>query len=136
MGKCFDGSQDAYRRGDGALAKKLSEEGKAHQAEMNRLHKEAARWVYNGECDSFLCYHQWGSQLIIYCAICLVLENNKVRSSRFLSLLHCSAEDICSFFRTGNPEKSTYMVYSSRRLSTLLRKRSRVLAHEVIKRFV
>jgi hypothetical protein len=50
MAKSFDGSQEAYRRGDGALAKQLSEEGKRHQAEMNRLNQEAARWVYRGEC--------------------------------------------------------------------------------------
>ncbi|KDQ21777.1 hypothetical protein BOTBODRAFT_50337 [Botryobasidium botryosum FD-172 SS1] len=46
MGRSFDASKQAFQRGDGAMAKQLSEEGKAHRAEMERLHAEAGAWIY------------------------------------------------------------------------------------------
>ncbi|KAG8893133.1 hypothetical protein FRC01_013764 [Tulasnella sp. 417] len=46
MARCFRESQDAYRSGDGARAKELSTEGKRHQAEMDRLNKEASNWIF------------------------------------------------------------------------------------------
>jgi hypothetical protein len=50
MARAFEASHQAYARGDGAGAKTLSNEGKAHQAEMERLNREAAEWIFVGEC--------------------------------------------------------------------------------------
>ncbi|KAK7685326.1 hypothetical protein QCA50_011690 [Cerrena zonata] len=46
MASCFEQSHEAYQRGDGAAAKELSNEGKAHQREMERLNKEASDWIF------------------------------------------------------------------------------------------
>ncbi|CAE6407147.1 unnamed protein product, partial [Rhizoctonia solani] len=46
MSRAFDASQDAYQSGDGAKAKELSNEGKRHKAEMERLNKEASDWIF------------------------------------------------------------------------------------------
>jgi DNA-nicking Smr family endonuclease len=46
MARCFDESQAAYKRGDGGQAKQLSNEGKMHKANMERLNKEASDWIY------------------------------------------------------------------------------------------
>lgn len=46
MSRCFDGSQVAYKRGDGAEAKEQSNRGKEHQANMKRLNREASDWIY------------------------------------------------------------------------------------------
>lgn len=46
MAKAFEESHQAYARGDGALAKELSNKGKRHQAEMERLNREAAEWIF------------------------------------------------------------------------------------------
>ena len=50
MMRCFDESHTVYARMDGALAKKLSNEGKAHQREMERLNAQASEWIFNGAC--------------------------------------------------------------------------------------
>lgn len=39
---CYERSKAAYAKGDGALAKKLSEEGKKHQKLMEEAHKKAS----------------------------------------------------------------------------------------------
>lgn len=49
MSRCFDGSQVAYKRGDGAEAKEQSNRGKEHQANMKRLNREASDWIYVSE---------------------------------------------------------------------------------------
>jgi len=46
MARAFDDSQKAYQGGDGARAKQLSEEGKRHKAEMEKLNREASDWIY------------------------------------------------------------------------------------------
>jgi hypothetical protein len=46
MAQCFDESHRAYESGDGAGAHRLSEQGKQHKAEMERLNKEASDWIY------------------------------------------------------------------------------------------
>ncbi|KAG8980651.1 hypothetical protein FRB90_007574, partial [Tulasnella sp. 427] len=46
MARCFRESQEAYRNGDGGRAKELSTEGKRHQAEMERLNREASDWIF------------------------------------------------------------------------------------------
>lgn len=49
MAHCFDESRRAYDSGDGGRAKELSNEGKSHKAEMERLNKEASDWIYYRE---------------------------------------------------------------------------------------
>ena len=48
MAQSFEGSHAAYGRGDGALAKELSNKGKAHQRKMESLNKEASDWIFSG----------------------------------------------------------------------------------------
>lgn len=40
---------DDGRRGDGAKAHELSQEGKRHQAEQDKLDDQASDWIYTGE---------------------------------------------------------------------------------------
>jgi len=47
MAQCFEESHAAYARGDGALAKELSNKGKAHQKEMERLNAQASEWIFS-----------------------------------------------------------------------------------------
>jgi Domain of unknown function (DUF1771) len=49
MARAFEQSHAAYERRDGATAKELSNEGKAHQREMDRLNAEASAWIFRGE---------------------------------------------------------------------------------------
>jgi len=46
MAKCFQESHEAYTRGDGALAKELSNQGKDHQQKMGELNKEASDFIF------------------------------------------------------------------------------------------
>jgi len=46
MAKCFDQSHKAYAQGDGNRAKQLSNEGHTHKANMERLNKQAADWIF------------------------------------------------------------------------------------------
>ena len=46
MAQCFDQSHKAYAQGDGARAKQLSNVGNAHKANMERLNKQAADWIF------------------------------------------------------------------------------------------
>ncbi|KAN0109305.1 Smr domain containing protein [Russula decolorans] len=46
MARAFEESHAAYARKDGAGAKELSNEGKAHQKEMDRLNAEASAWIF------------------------------------------------------------------------------------------
>ncbi|KAI0268665.1 hypothetical protein BC834DRAFT_866660 [Gloeopeniophorella convolvens] len=46
MARAFEQSHAAYARGDGAGAKELSNEGRAHQREMQRLNEEASAWIF------------------------------------------------------------------------------------------
>lgn len=45
-GACFDRSHQAYERGDGAAAKQLSDEGKAHAAKMDQYNKQASDYIF------------------------------------------------------------------------------------------
>ncbi|KAK2764331.1 hypothetical protein FQN54_009024 [Arachnomyces sp. PD_36] len=45
-GSCFDRSRHAYESGDGALAKELSEEGKAHGRKMDEYNKQASEFIF------------------------------------------------------------------------------------------
>jgi hypothetical protein len=49
MARAFEESHAAYARKDGAAAKELSNDGKAHQREMERLNAEASAWIFRGE---------------------------------------------------------------------------------------
>ena len=46
MAHCFEESRRAYEAGDRAGAKTLSNEGKEHKAEMERLNGRASAWIY------------------------------------------------------------------------------------------
>ncbi|KIK67073.1 hypothetical protein GYMLUDRAFT_92914 [Collybiopsis luxurians FD-317 M1] len=46
MARCFQQSHEAYASGDGAGAKELSNQGKAHQRKMEQLNKEASDWIF------------------------------------------------------------------------------------------
>lgn len=60
MARCFEESHQAYEGGDGARAKELSNEGKRHKAEMERLNDEASAWIFRGMCS--IC---WGFVLVM-----------------------------------------------------------------------
>jgi hypothetical protein len=51
MAHAFQQSHEAYERGDGALAKELSNKGKAHQAKMEELNRKASEWIFVGKLD-------------------------------------------------------------------------------------
>jgi len=46
MAKCFQQSHEVYNRGDGALAKQLSNQGKEHQRKMEDFNREASDWIF------------------------------------------------------------------------------------------
>ncbi|KZP31756.1 DUF1771-domain-containing protein [Athelia psychrophila] len=46
MAECFEQSQQAYRYGDGARAKRLSNEGHACRTMMDSLNKQASDWIF------------------------------------------------------------------------------------------
>lgn len=50
MARAFADSQRAYEIGERKRAKELSEEGKAHRAEMERLNLKASELVFKGAC--------------------------------------------------------------------------------------
>jgi hypothetical protein len=57
MARAFEESHAAYARKDGAAAKELSNQGKAHQKEMERLNAEASAWIFRGGYpDSLLIF--------------------------------------------------------------------------------
>lgn len=87
MVSCFERSHAAYEARDGALAKELSNEGKAHQHEMERLNAEASEWIFIGTYrhDGVISSEATGNvyffKLHIRVAVCIgnnFLENNKV----------------------------------------------------------
>ena len=53
MARSFEESHQAYANGDGARAKELSNKGKRHQAEMERLNREASEWIFVGASSLF-----------------------------------------------------------------------------------
>ena len=56
MAQAFEESQQAYQSGDGARAKALSEEGKAHKREMEALNAQASEWIFKGTHLSLYLY--------------------------------------------------------------------------------
>lgn len=48
MAKAFEESHQAYANGDGARAKELSNKGKQHKAEMEKINREASEWIFIG----------------------------------------------------------------------------------------
>ncbi|KAJ7594784.1 cytoplasmic protein [Mycena floridula] len=46
MAQAFQRSHEAYAQKDGAGAKELSNQGKEHQRQMERLNKEASDWIF------------------------------------------------------------------------------------------
>ncbi|KAF9566814.1 DUF1771-domain-containing protein [Agrocybe pediades] len=54
MARCFQRSHEAYAKGDGALAKELSNQGKEHQRKMEQLNKQASDYIFrenNKDCQ-------------------------------------------------------------------------------------
>ena len=49
MARAFEQSHAAYAQKDGAGAKELSNEGRAHQREIECLNAEASAWIFHGE---------------------------------------------------------------------------------------
>ncbi|OJJ62753.1 hypothetical protein ASPSYDRAFT_55513 [Aspergillus sydowii CBS 593.65] len=45
-GNCFQRSQEAYASGDGAAAKELSEQGKAHGRKMDEYNRQASEFIF------------------------------------------------------------------------------------------
>ncbi|ETN43668.1 uncharacterized protein HMPREF1541_02827 [Cyphellophora europaea CBS 101466] len=45
-GDCFERSKEAYNRGDGAAAKQLSNQGKAHGEKMAQYNKQASDFIF------------------------------------------------------------------------------------------
>ncbi|CAM1502957.1 Fc.00g077330.m01.CDS01 [Cosmosporella sp. VM-42] len=45
-GRCFERSKQAYNDGDGAAAKELSNEGKAHAARMDDYNRQASEYIF------------------------------------------------------------------------------------------
>ena len=52
MDQCYRQSREAYQRGDGALAKELSQKRRAHKHNMKSLNVEASKQIFRG--DDFL----------------------------------------------------------------------------------
>lgn len=50
MAKAFADSQAAYVGGERAKAKELSNQGKWHKSEMERLNREASEWIHQRGC--------------------------------------------------------------------------------------
>ena len=59
MATAFEESHQAYAGGDGARAKELSNAGKRHQAEMERLNREASEWIYVGAYRAVFGISMW-----------------------------------------------------------------------------
>jgi hypothetical protein len=81
MARAFEESHAAYARKDGAAAKELSNEGKAHQREMDRLNAEASEWIFRGEYSTVLLVPHSG---LYFCHLRHAthrhaVENNRVR---------------------------------------------------------
>lgn len=49
MSRSFEDSHHAYERGQGALAKELSNKGKEHQKNMEELNRKASEWIFTGK---------------------------------------------------------------------------------------
>lgn len=57
MAHFLEESHRVYEEGDHSRAKELSDEGKRHKAEMDRLNKEAEEWIfYRKDASSFSTY--------------------------------------------------------------------------------
>ena len=72
MARCFGEGHRAYEEGDGARAKELSNQGKRHKAEMERLNKEASDWVFYRKHGRIL----WNLCLYLSLRTALHSENN------------------------------------------------------------
>ena len=59
MARNFDEAHRAYEGGDGARAKELSNQGKAHKAEMERLNAQASEWIFASASPSMSFGAAW-----------------------------------------------------------------------------
>ena len=88
MARAFEQSHAAYARKDGAAAKELSNEGKAHQREMERLNAEASAWIFRGAYCILFVPSVWCSRIHINASF---VENNLVSVLFFWSWPKCSS---------------------------------------------
>lgn len=132
MARAFEQSHAAYARKDGAAAKELSNEGKAHQSEMERLNSEASAWIFRGEyCILFLlppCSVVHGT-----CDVSPSIENNQVRILLFLVKIPSMTYLVA--FRAECRRRSIYTGFMSRRLSRTVITASLRHGREAIRRF-
>lgn len=70
MARCFEESHQAYESGDGARAKELSNEGKTHKAEMERLNEEASAWIFRGEPLTIFRTQYWCKMIFFTSMYC------------------------------------------------------------------
>ena len=84
MARAFEQSHTAYASKDGAAAKELSNEGKAHQREMERLNAEASAWIFRGEHRVLFLFPHPCSVAHGTCDVSSSIENNQVRILSFL----------------------------------------------------
>jgi Domain of unknown function (DUF1771) len=86
--RAFEQSHAAYARKDGAGAKELSNEGRAHQREIESLNAEASAWIFRVEYSvPFL------KKSPCSCHTSLSIENNRV-SILILANYNNSLDDV------------------------------------------
>ena len=133
MARAFEQSHAAYARKDGVAAKELSNEGKVHQREMERLNAEASAWIFRGEYRVLFCtllfWHSW-----IHVNTSFV-ENNCVRESFFVSSDIPLMTYPATAFRIPSRGKLIYMDSTSRRLSHIPTEALLKHGREAIRRF-
>jgi hypothetical protein len=78
MARALEQNHAAYVRKDGVAGKELSNEGKAHQKEMEHLNAEATAWIFCGEYPEFFLFLLFWCSRVIHANTSFV-ENNRVR---------------------------------------------------------
>lgn len=138
MAHAFELSHAAYARKDGAGAKELSNEGKAHQREMERLNAEASAWIFRGE---LLFVFVWSFRLysLVLTDSChaAVIRREQSCMGVFSPWPDDPLDDVVGqrAFRTATWGKLIYMDSTSRRLSRTLTKALLKHGREAIRSF-
>ena len=133
MARAFEQSHAAYARKDGAAAKELSNEGKAHQSEMEHLNSEASAWIFRGEYSILFFLPPSCSVVHGTCDVSPSIENNQVRILLFLVKFPSMTYLVA--FRAECPRRSIYTAFMSRRLSRTVITASLRHGREAIRRF-
>lgn len=120
MARAFEESHAAYERRDGAGAKELSNQGKAHQREMERLNAEASVWIFRGESDVFRPFTSFTLHILIPCVCETVNRKQPGRHNRNLSKSGQITEvtwHLLVFFRIVDRGRSICTDFTSRKPS-------------------